>query len=119
MRPLLIALALVLAPLAAAQVVPDAEPPGAMERGLRLFLDGLRDEVEPGLQGLGDMARDAAPLLRGLQERLGSVVEDLDAYAAPEVLPNGDILIRRKTPLAPPPGDAPLVEPNPDGTLDL
>lgn len=102
---------------------PEAPPEGQgeMEQGLRLFFDGLRDELEPGLRGLGDLARDAAPLLQGLQDRLGTVVDDLDAYEAPEILPNGDILIRRREPLPADP-DAPVapeLPPNPDGTVDL
>lgn len=119
MRPILLALALAL-PLPVAAQGTAEEPPGEIERGLRLFMDGLRDELEPRLRGL---AQDTAPLLRDLQERLSGVVDDLDAYAAPEVLPNGDILIRRKAPLDAPPGDAPgeapAIEPNADGTLDL
>ena len=119
MRPLALAAALLLALPAAAQDAGEDPPQGEIERGLRLFMDGLRDELEPGLRGLGDMARDAAPVLRDLQERLAGVVDDLDAYEAPEVLPNGDILIRRKAPLAPPADEPPAIVPNADGTLDL
>lgn len=120
MKPILLPLLLVLSLPVAAQV---AEERGEMEEGLRMFLDGLRDEVEPGLQGLRDMARDAAPLLQDLQNRLAGVVDDLDLYEAPEILPNGDILIRRREPLDEAPGAAPdalpEVEPNEDGTVDL
>lgn len=107
-----LALPFLLLPLAAA-AQDAADPPGAMERGMRLFMEGLRDEMEPALRDLGDLARDSAPLLRELQDRLGAVVDDLDVYEAPEFLPNGDILIRRRAPL---PGG---VEPNPDGSVDL
>ena len=121
-RTALLAL-LLAAPLPlAAQVDAPAEGGGEMERGLRLFLDGLRDELEPGLRGLGDLARDAAPLLRDCQDRLGAVVDDLDAYEAPEILPNGDILIRRREPLPTGPNapDAlPEPEPGADGPIDL
>ena len=72
---------------------------GLMERGFRMFMDGLRDEVEPALRDFEGLARDAAPFLREMQRSLGEVVEDFDAYHAPEVQPNGDILIRRKEPL--------------------
>ena len=54
-----------------------------LEEGTRLFLKGLMAEMEPALRDL---------------ER---VIEGLDAYEAPEVLPNGDIIIRRKRPLEP------------------
>ena len=52
-----------------------------MTEALRLFMKGLMQEVEPALDDLGDL------------------LENLDAYHPPEVLPNGDIIIRRKTPL--------------------
>ncbi|MEM9716646.1 MAG: hypothetical protein AAF826_09025 [Pseudomonadota bacterium] len=53
------------------------------------------------------MAEDAMPLMESWMERLqpqlqalGSTIGDLSMYEAPEVLPNGDIIIRRK--LGPP-----------------
>jgi hypothetical protein len=49
--------------------------------GTRMLLEGLMDELGPALEGL--------------REKL----HDLDAYHPPEMLPNGDIIIRRKTPL--------------------
>lgn len=91
----------------------------AMERGLRLFLDGLRTEMEPALRDLEGLAQDAAPFLREMQRSLGEVVEDFDVYDAPEVLPNGDIIIRRKTPLdTPVPDDLPPL-PSDEGAIDL
>ena len=115
-RPIAAALALaLLASPVVAQTsdAPPVEPPSAMERGMRLFMEGLRDEMEPALRNLEDLTRDAAPLLRELQGQLGAVVEDLDLYEAPEFLPNGDIIIRRRDPLPE------TVEPNPDGSIDL
>ncbi|GIT89863.1 hypothetical protein JANAI62_06530 [Jannaschia pagri] len=110
MRPLLILPFLALP--AAAQ---EADAPSAMERGLRLFLDGLMQEMEPALRDLEGLAEEAAPLLEGLQQDLSETLGDLNAYHAPEVLPNGDILIRRKEPLTP---DG-SVDRNPDGSVDL
>ncbi len=52
-----------------------------MAEALRLFMQGFMAEMEPAL------------------EDLQSFVDDLNAYHPPEVLPNGDIIIRRKTPL--------------------
>ena len=37
-------------------------------------------------------AEEAAPMA----ERLQGLMQDLDAYEAPEIMPNGDIIIRRK-----------------------
>ncbi|MEM9047320.1 MAG: hypothetical protein AAGC92_01255 [Pseudomonadota bacterium] len=43
---------------------------------------------------LRDLMRDLSPTLRALEEQLRA----LDQYQAPEILPNGDIIIRRKRP---------------------
>ena len=51
-----------------------------MAEALRLFMQGFMAEMEPAL------------------EDLQGFVEDLNAYHPPEILPNGDIIIRRKTP---------------------
>lgn len=51
-----------------------------LSEGTKLLLRGLLGEVEPAM--------------RDLQDALGN----LNAYHAPEILPNGDIIIRRKTP---------------------
>ncbi|MEM7752887.1 MAG: hypothetical protein AAF230_05690 [Pseudomonadota bacterium] len=63
-----------------------------MTEALRLFMQGFMQEMEPAL------------------EDFQGFVEDLNAYHPPEVLPNGDILIRRKTPeeLGEPEGDVDL-----------
>jgi hypothetical protein len=75
-------------------------------------------------EGLENMLRDLftemEPVLRDLRDR----IEDLDQYEAPEILPNGDIIIRRRTPLdeAPdtvPEPDAPEAEAPSDDPIDL
>ncbi|MEM7546393.1 MAG: AAA+ family ATPase [Pseudomonadota bacterium] len=52
------------------------------------------------LEALSDMAqrmmRDLAGRMEPMAERLKALVDDLDAYESPEMLPNGDIIIRRK-----------------------
>lgn len=50
-----------------------------MAEALRLFMRGLMAEMEPALDDLSEL------------------VESLDRYHPPEMLPNGDIIIRRKT----------------------
>lgn len=69
-----------------------AEGADLLERGARLFLRGLMDELEPTFKELSESMEPA------LRELLG-LVEDFDAYHPPERLPNGDIIIRRKTPM--------------------
>ena len=52
-----------------------------MAEALRLFMQGFMAEMEPAIEDLEGFLRD------------------FNAYHPPEVLPNGDIIIRRKTPL--------------------
>ena len=66
-----------------------------LSEGTKLLLRGLMGEIEPAL--------------RELEGALG----EMNAYHPPEVLPNGDILIRRKEPRIVTP---PLSE---DGEIDL
>ncbi len=63
-----------------------------LAEGTQLLLRGLLEEMEPAL------------------ESMQGALSNLDAYHAPEVLPNGDIIIRRKVPLE--------VEP-PEGEIDI
>ncbi|MEZ5778304.1 MAG: AAA+ family ATPase [Paracoccaceae bacterium] len=69
-----------------------------IEEGAKIILRSMIDEMEPALKDLhsefGQAFQDMEPALRQLAEMLG----DIRNYHAPEVLPNGDIIIRRKTP---------------------
>lgn len=94
-----------------AQQAEDA--PGLIERGAQMFFEGLLREMEPALEGLGDLG----PALRGFAEEMGPAladvlgkVQDWSVYHPPEILPNGDIMIRRKEPLVPKAGDDPQVD---------
>ena len=115
MKPLLVLTLLALLVLPRAATAQEAEAPSLMERGLRLFMEGLMEEMEPALRDLEGLAEEAKPLLEQLQKDLNERFGDLNAYHAPEVLPNGDILIRRKEPIDP----GLPIEPNPDGSIDL
>ena len=86
---------------------PEGESDGRplIEEALRLFLEGMMREMEPALEDLGRMADRAQPALREFMREMGPAlaellaeIEDLSAYHPPEMLPNGDIIIRRKTP---------------------
>jgi len=79
-----------------------------MEKGARLFLEGILREMEPTLKDLEGMADEIEPAFRDFMREMGPAltgilgrIDDLSNYHAPEMLPNGDIIIRRKTPLAP------------------
>ncbi len=91
----------------------EAEDPGVEEgldllnRGTRLLLEQFMERMDPALDGL---QRDLGEALGALRDR----IDDLDAYHPPEVLPNGDIIIRRKQPLRPP-----LPDVGPGGDVEL
>jgi len=118
-RYLILALGLALSGPALAQ---EAEEEGRslMEEGARLFWEGIRREMGPALEEFQDRAQEMEPALRQFVEEMGPAlrdlmdqVGDLSAYHSPEVLPNGDIIIRRKTPQEL--QDAPA----PDGEIEL
>lgn len=76
-----------------------------MEEGAKLFFRGLIEEMEPALRELEGFAREIEPNLRSFVQEMGPAlrelmteVEDWSAYHPPEIMPNGDIVIRRKTP---------------------
>jgi len=78
-----------------------------MEEGAKLLFRGLMAEMEPAMKDLQGLADEMAPAFAELMGMIG----DFSKYHAPEVLPNGDIIIRRKVPLK--------VEPQEDGEIDL
>lgn len=65
-----------------------------LQLGSKLLMQRLMAEIEPNLQAL---AEEMGPALRDLQGMVG----DMTQYHAPEILPNGDIIVRRKVPLMP------------------
>ena len=78
-----------------------------LRQGMGLMLEGMMDEMRPAAEG---WARGWAELV--------TLLDDYTAYELPEVLPNGDIIIRRKEPLTP--EDAPAQEgAGPTGETDL
>lgn len=76
-----------------------------MEEGARLFLEGIMREMEPAIDELEKFADEVEPKLKDFAEQMGPALRDLmgevkdwSVYHPPEILPNGDIIIRRKTP---------------------
>ena len=74
-----------------------------MERGAQMLFEGLMSEMEPRLQELEGMARELEPKFRDMMSKMGpaladlaDMVDDFSNYEAPEMLDNGDIIIRRK-----------------------
>lgn len=65
----------------------------------------LAQEDDPGPFGFGaegmmrELLREMVPNVRDLEgamTMLGAVMDEIESYEAPEMLPNGDIIIRRK-----------------------
>ena len=87
---------------AQAQSDPD-EGMSLMERGAQMFLDGMMREMAPALEDLSELGESVGPALRSFAREMGPAladlleqVEDWSVYEAPEILPNGDIIMRRK-----------------------
>ncbi|MGB1387877.1 MAG: hypothetical protein ACPG61_03215 [Paracoccaceae bacterium] len=90
-----------------------------MRDGLDLFLDGLQEELAPALRGLSELADEAGPAMRQFLQEMGPAfadllgeVQDWSLYHPPEILPNGDIIIRRRT-------AEPELEPEPEDEIEL
>ncbi len=82
---------------------PSGDGLSLIEEGARMFFDGLMQEARPAMEGMKDMAERLGPQLREFAQEMGPAladilkdVDDLSIYEAPEKLPNGDIIIRRK-----------------------
>lgn len=88
--------ALLLAPPAIAQ----EEGRGLVERGVETVMRELLREMAPALRDM----QDTMSVLEG-------VIGEVERYEAPELLPNGDIIIRRRRDLGP--------EPSPEGEIEL
>lgn len=97
----------------------EEEGTSLMEQGARLFMRGLMSEMEPALDEMGRALQEIEPALREMGPALKQLVDlmgDVRNYDAPERMPNGDIIIRRK-PGAPPPPIVPAPDAPPE--IDL
>ncbi|MDF1853968.1 hypothetical protein [Pseudooceanicola sp.] len=92
-----------------------------MERGAQMFFRGLMSEMEPALKELQGFAIEVEPALRSFAKEMGPAlsdilrkVEDFSVYHPPVILPNGDIIMRRKVPLEPDATDPEATPETPD-----
>jgi hypothetical protein len=136
MKHLFLILLLLAAPVHGQPAEPEqpAEPDSGlslMERGAQMFFEGLMREVEPTLRDLEGVMREMEPALKDFVDKMGPAlttllgkVDDLANYDPPEMLPNGDIILRRKPAVPPAPDQRPdqFSDPVPDpdtGAVDL
>lgn len=121
---LLLAPALMLslaAPVAAQTVAPQAEQPSLLDQLIGGLMYQMFEQAAPHLDNL---ERDLGMLAESMKptfENIGALIDDIQNYEAPERLPNGDVIIRRKAG-APPPPPLPDLPQNsnpadPDGVL--
>ncbi len=89
----------------AAQETEQEDGFSLMEEGAKLFFRGIIEEMEPALDDLRGMAEEMQPAFRRFVQEMGPALADLmdkvddwTVYHPPEILPNGDIILRRKTP---------------------
>lgn len=119
-----IVLILSLALAAPAHAEDGSEGLSLMERGAQLLMEGLMQEMEPALENLKELADEFGPAMESFAAQMGPAlrglmaeVEDWSVYHPPEMLDNGDIIIRRKTPLDE--EAAPEVQTDPDTQIDI
>lgn len=94
--------ALVLTAFLACPALAEETPPpdqgdqgmSLMQQGAEMLLRHMMSKVDPGLEDMAQALKEAQPNLM----KLMALIDDIKNYHAPEVLQNGDILIRRKTP---------------------
>ena len=91
-----------------------------MEQGAKLLLRGFMTEMEPAIEELKGMSEEMSDAMALFTAEMGPAlaemmtrIDDLRNYDSPEIMPNGDIIIRRKP-------DAPIFEMDPKtGEVDL
>lgn len=69
-----------------------------LREGARILMESMLKEMEPALRDMQDDLATALKQMEPALRDLGAMLGDLRNYHAPEKLPNGDIIIRRKTP---------------------
>lgn len=105
----------------------EAEGRSLMEEGALLFFKGLQEEMAPALEGLQSFMEDAGPSIQAFMLEMGpklgevfSQVQDWSQYHAPEMLPNGDIILRKKVPeVITPEDEGDVSEGSEDGAIEL
>lgn len=83
-----------------------------LEQGAKIIMRSMLDEMEPALKDLqsefGDALAHMGPLMRDLANQIG----DIRNYHPPVKMPNGDIIMRRKT-------EQEIMEADPDAEIEI
>ncbi|MCV2866481.1 AAA+ family ATPase [Defluviimonas sp. WL0075] len=119
MKALTTALAIALAfPAVAGTEEEGAEQQGAdqgfslLEEGARIIMRSMLDDIGPKLDEMRDGLEGAMAEIEPHLAELMDMIGDLQNYHAPEKLPNGDIILRRKVPEMP-------IETGPNGEIEI
>jgi hypothetical protein len=95
-----------------AQEAPAEQETSLWDWGMSLFGDAVTQELEPALGDMKALIDQLGPAVAPAIEKMMALVDDMTNYELPEMLENGDIIIRRKP-------DAPVVEPPADQSIEL
>ena len=113
-------LAALAGPLVAQEDAPAEDGFSLMEEGAKLLLRGLMEEIEPNVQEFQNLMEEFGPAMQDFMVELGprlgellELVDDFQYYGQPEILPNGDIIIRRD------PSAPAFTPPAADGEIEL
>ena len=119
-------LALILSLMSAPAMAEEEDSRSLMEEGLDLFMEGLRKEMAPAMDDLRDLAEQMGPSMRSFLQEMGPAfaemldqVRDWSRYHPPEVLPNGDIIIRKKQAEPETPDESDPQDDPPPGMTDI
>lgn len=102
-----LAMMLALSQPAAAQDTAPAPEQGLIDWAMSWVFGSVQQELEPALGDMRALMDQFGPAIAPAMERMMALVDDMTHYDMPEMLENGDIIIRRKP-------DAPVVVP-PEG----
>lgn len=124
MKRTALALAVCLAalPLNAQEPAPDTGT-APFEESLRDVLREMIGEMEPALREMAEGMEKFAAGLEPMLREMARLARDFTDYHPPEMLPNGDIIIRKRRPgetaPGPGPGPGPGFEFGPGGEIEI
>ncbi|WP_370213387.1 hypothetical protein [Roseovarius sp.] len=120
---------LAVSPVSAQEAEGEAAPEEGLsliEEGARMFLEGLAEDMAPAMKDLAELAESWQPQMREFVTQMGPAlselldkVDDISRYHAPEMLPNGDIIMRRKAPAEEDPGEGLLPPMKPGEDIEI